>query len=297
MEKFKYVDLVEEGDTAGTRYLKPLESDDPWDLRFELVDSAALGPVQYAAISYTWGAQPATKTITVNGQILLIRPNLFHCLFHIPLEARESQWKYLWVDAICISQANLGERNKQVSRMGDIYREATVVYAWLGLRDPSDAYNIVTEIRRHTQEIIELPYWTRTWVMQELVLAKEVEVRWGAYTYDWQDFLQMLHKSDEHSNGEPQSNWFSDLSTPRELIHHANLPLYKLLVLSDNSTCEDRRDQVFALMGMLDEKEHRPLSRFFPDYGIVRIEPRSGSGDHSNTPDFWFLASNHALAS
>lgn len=40
--------------------------------------------------------------------------------------------KPLWVDAICISQHNVDERNREVSRMRDIYNSAFCTVAWLG---------------------------------------------------------------------------------------------------------------------------------------------------------------------
>ena len=40
--------------------------------------------------------------------------------------------RYLWVDAICIDQKNIQERNQQVPRMDSIYGGATGVCVWLG---------------------------------------------------------------------------------------------------------------------------------------------------------------------
>lgn len=39
---------------------------------------------------------------------------------------------FLWVDAICINQADVVERNSQVKLMGDLYSNATRVIIWLG---------------------------------------------------------------------------------------------------------------------------------------------------------------------
>jgi hypothetical protein len=38
----------------------------------------------------------------------------------------------IWIDAICINQNDVQERNEQVGMMGDIYRKCTDVVAWLG---------------------------------------------------------------------------------------------------------------------------------------------------------------------
>ena len=46
---------------------------------------------------------------------------------------------FLWIDAICINQANIQEKNHQVPLMADVYRRAEHVCVWLGERsDDSD---------------------------------------------------------------------------------------------------------------------------------------------------------------
>ena len=42
---------------------------------------------------------------------------------------------HFWVDALCIDQNNIPERNAQVSRMKDIYERARTVVVWLGPAD------------------------------------------------------------------------------------------------------------------------------------------------------------------
>ncbi|EHK97015.1 putative Heterokaryon incompatibility protein 6, OR allele [Glarea lozoyensis 74030] len=42
------------------------------------------------------------------------------------------RWKYFWIDAICINQDDIPERNSQVQRMGDLYTNASFVMVWLG---------------------------------------------------------------------------------------------------------------------------------------------------------------------
>jgi hypothetical protein len=44
--------------------------------------------------------------------------------------------KYLWIDAICINQANKDEKAQQIPLKGRIYEEARVVNIWLGKSDP-----------------------------------------------------------------------------------------------------------------------------------------------------------------
>ena len=40
--------------------------------------------------------------------------------------------RVLWIDAICIDQSSMDERNQQVELMGDVYSKARRVILWLG---------------------------------------------------------------------------------------------------------------------------------------------------------------------
>ena len=96
---------------------------------------------QHHAISYTWGPptyQAAQNGMTnerccpiiCNGQVLLITENLLHCLYHVTDESL-----YLWIDAICINQDDIAERNSQILMMTEIYATAKMVIVWLGEED------------------------------------------------------------------------------------------------------------------------------------------------------------------
>lgn len=87
----------------------------------------------YEALSYMWGPHDS-KTISLGGQTFPVRENLWQALFHLRLE--ESS-RLLWIDAICINQADESERNHQVMQMGQIFSRASRVLAWLGLDDPN----------------------------------------------------------------------------------------------------------------------------------------------------------------
>jgi hypothetical protein len=87
----------------------------------------------YAAVSYTWGSTSSTKLVQINGKPFYVHTNLYNLLHHLRHHG-ESRW--LWIDAICIDQANLAERNFHVKLMAQIYVEAQCALVWLGL--PSD---------------------------------------------------------------------------------------------------------------------------------------------------------------
>lgn len=86
---------------------------------------------QYIAISYTWGNIGATKQvlITCNGVRVPVSENLFTVLRRLRHPLRNAN---VWVDALCINQADVSERTHQVGLMGDIYRNSRETVIWLG---------------------------------------------------------------------------------------------------------------------------------------------------------------------
>ena len=83
---------------------------------FDLEDA-----LEFSALSYCWGDQVPDRIIRVNGEEVLVTPNLESALKHL---RRASERRLLWVDAICINQTDVDERNAQVARMHTIYQKA-----------------------------------------------------------------------------------------------------------------------------------------------------------------------------
>ncbi|PMD56072.1 uncharacterized protein K444DRAFT_484794, partial [Hyaloscypha bicolor E] len=95
----------------------------------------------FTALSYTWGAEDNEKEISLNGLSKTVRLNLARFLRHArddmnsyPSGSASSHAPigYLWIDALCINQENVRERNAQVAIMRDIYKEAKRIVRWLG---------------------------------------------------------------------------------------------------------------------------------------------------------------------
>ncbi|KAK5127145.1 hypothetical protein LTR85_008505 [Meristemomyces frigidus] len=87
---------------------------------------------QYDALSYVWGSSKAVRTVLINGQRTSITLSLFLALQHLQLEEEDV---VLWIDQLCINQADAAERSSQVTLMGEIYARAARVVAWLGEAD------------------------------------------------------------------------------------------------------------------------------------------------------------------
>ena len=177
-------------------------------------------PPAYSAVSYCWGALPpesALKKIFIDGNEVYIRSTLRSFLKTLEYLNPEVS---IWIDAICINQDDVKERNDQISIMGKIYREAQEVYVWLGKGDDDTNYAIdhiedfslqTSQSDRETfsvyfDKVIRSPYWTRRWVIQEFVLAKNLTIVRGSRQIKWRNLVKGVEKvlgknpSNEHSS-------------------------------------------------------------------------------------------------
>ncbi|XP_014553941.1 hypothetical protein COCVIDRAFT_40077 [Bipolaris victoriae FI3] len=97
----------------------------------------------YKALSYEWGRKDITKYIIVNGIRVQVTHNLEAALRRIRKSDSEV---ILWVDAVCINQQDLDERNSQVAMMSKLYSKTTLTYAWLGEDDDGSAQRVFSLI-------------------------------------------------------------------------------------------------------------------------------------------------------
>jgi hypothetical protein len=116
----------------------------------------------YDALSYEWGDPNGAKhNILLDGQPLEVRDNLFHALKMLrafPAEYQKlpnqkppalfDETRLLWIDAICINQKDIQERNHQVRMMSHIYKWAWYVRVWLGgwTKGDTEAFELMREI-------------------------------------------------------------------------------------------------------------------------------------------------------
>jgi Heterokaryon incompatibility protein (HET) len=244
---------------------------------------------QYFAISYTWGPPKETDIIALNGEPFSIRRNLWDLLQHFRLP---HQSRTLWIDAICIDQSSIPERNAQVRIMGRIFAQAECVLVWLGEEDDGsdkamkalrrfDHQELSPEdfdqTRRWKKEITALMrrnYWSRTWVIQELFLASQLEVHCGKTSISWralERFANYLQALPDHTWSSRES--VTDLAAIKStfafrLIQQKQISkvpdLIDLMELSRFSQCEDPRDRVFALLSLADRKSNG--DSLVPDY-------------------------------
>lgn len=83
----------------------------------------------YEALSYTWGTTKRKESILLDHYPFEVTPNLYLALQNF---RHVKETRLLWVDAICIDQDSIEERNHQVQNMRAIYQQAIQVLVWLG---------------------------------------------------------------------------------------------------------------------------------------------------------------------
>ncbi|RYP60659.1 hypothetical protein DL770_009948 [Monosporascus sp. CRB-9-2] len=91
---------------------------------------------EYHALSYYWGPPTVTGRIRCNEVEIPVTANLFSALQNL---CHPEKGMLIWIDALCINQADNAERAQQVGIMRHIYSKAIEVLVWLGpAADESD---------------------------------------------------------------------------------------------------------------------------------------------------------------
>jgi hypothetical protein len=84
----------------------------------------------FDALSYLWGEQSAEDpTIRIDGVDHPATRNCYDALLQI---RKRFSGIGIWVDRICINQADDRERSHQVQLTGMVYRRARTIFVWLG---------------------------------------------------------------------------------------------------------------------------------------------------------------------
>lgn len=290
--------------------VEPESADSDLQTRLEVVDLDK--DMAYEAMSYTWGDPKDQVPLQVRSQTVSIPRNLEIALKRLRHSDRR---RYIWADAVCINQADIAERGQQVSIMRNIYTKARRVLVWLGQDKTSFArlaFTTICDIVRSwrppnnphrfssykeafepqkegiridedgwtaLQAMFQTEYFTRFWVIQELVLGQNATVVWGDHSISWG--LVGIGAAWLLTRG-----WATNPDWPISAAYNAFLiyvlPLARRSAISSFSKLDlsavlattmgkfkstDARDRIFALLGMPfsgndPEKEHLVT----PDY-------------------------------
>lgn len=81
----------------------------------------------FSALSYVWGPPSESQLIRVNDDTVGVRKSLYDFLHR----ACDLALDHIWIDALCINQTDIEERNHQVQQMTLLYQNASEVVIWL----------------------------------------------------------------------------------------------------------------------------------------------------------------------
>ncbi|KAK4497807.1 hypothetical protein PRZ48_010461 [Zasmidium cellare] len=121
-------------------------------VRCQLNHSSLTEQPHYETISYCWGDATLRGQIEINGHVTDVTSSAYEAIRRMRLRDAE---RTLWIDAICIKQADLEERSLQVHSMGKIYRNATGNLIHLGGQEDLDTSEVAATlqtIRRRMQQ-------------------------------------------------------------------------------------------------------------------------------------------------
>ncbi|KAI0435513.1 heterokaryon incompatibility protein-domain-containing protein [Xylaria telfairii] len=253
----------------------------------------------FQALSYTWGEPRFTETLVVNKVYFLrITPNLRDALYRFRLPSNSRR---LWVDAVRINQQDEEEKGKQIPFMDVIYRGASAVLVWLGnyptqaacLKSIKAYPRLVSKERgpdsrvgrqEHSEllmsisSVVQLPWFSRRWIVQEAVLNPDVmlcccneELSWvrlanclGIISRPPPD-MKPLHTLLAMANLWKRWVFNSDVAS--------NNGIFDLLEAFDHFQCFDDRDRLFALGGLATDvsmglRSHPGLLPLYVNYTV-----------------------------
>lgn len=205
--------------------------------------------ISYEALSWRWGNESKDEFAiiikTKDGE----RKKRVSYTLGLALKYLRYQTKprMIWIDALCINQANFDERSSQVAMMDRLYTGASQICVWLG-QDDSDSRKAIKFIKEEINELrdfdklcknskhaekwrallglMQRDWFSRRWVVQELALARRATVYCGPDQIEWRELaiaielfvevesathrLSELMKKDDRFNVIP--NWFEHIS-------------------------------------------------------------------------------------
>ena len=107
---------------------------------------------KYQALSYAWGDIRDVSSIQVDGCPFQVSRNLKDFLVSY---RTNNACPVLWIDAVCINQHDILERNAQIRLMKRVYEGADIVLIWLG--PEADATELAIKQIQHVYHDFWLP--------------------------------------------------------------------------------------------------------------------------------------------
>lgn len=237
-------------------------------LEMRTVDIDDKDPPSYLALSYVWGPGPPSCAITVDGRNFFIRTNLYDFLCSFARLPDNQNQPLLWIDQLCINQEDFPERNQQVQLMSQIYRRCESLIMWLGLSVYGDVYEFSTKTHKldFVHRFLEFTYFSRLWVVQEVMLAKKAQILCGDVWVDWHEIRKLMFTQ---WSSLPRARFLFLLSKETDdLGPDFHLSLYECISRFYELGCENPRDRVYGFLGLLQQDESFQVGYAKPVYEV-----------------------------
>ncbi|UQC81799.1 uncharacterized protein CLUP02_07285 [Colletotrichum lupini] len=299
--------------------------------RFALAVDGSATPIVYTALSYTWGPNAFDEAIECEGHVKNITKSLAVALRAFRQEDRSV---VMWIDQICINQDDNEEKAQQIPLMSRIYQNAMNTVIWLGESTSNSASAIKlledarlllqftektigpdefeglnlpsesSEVWKALWDFLSRPWFTRLWIIQEVILSFDSWVVCGNHMATW-DVLSLacLHLwtcgisrwlGEKFNSGSRALDHQRDLcesvqhlSSMKSSYHSTAMPLFDLLIESREAKCYDNRDKVYGLLGVCQDQDRSairpsyadefPVTHLYRDITIRHLDNNKGS--------------------
>lgn len=253
----------------------------------------------FQALSYTWGHNSFTHNIIVNGVKLPVADNLFSFLQH---RWEDNQCIDIWVDAICINQNDLLEKNHQIPMMNVIYMRASELIIWLGPPSfdselaiqsifeigsvsPYDKLiNVENDEWQAIQSLLDRPWWKRIWIVQELAMGAmgiglgNAAIHCGQAHVPWTNVVvavaRMKAHQDDHRQTFPAITDILELDSLRDTAGHfllkpSSQAWFDLVCRYRSFQASNKRDKIYAIWNMFTIPSNRLETRY--DESVAKV--------------------------
>jgi hypothetical protein len=340
--RFRHSPLVDPSNEIRLVTLHPA-LDDRYDIICTLQSVRLDNVGEFEALSYVWGSTGRKLSILLENQEFEVTQNLAHAIRHLrPVSSNKFEARTLWIDAICIDQQNIDERNQQVRRMDIIYKRAKQVIVWLGnysepedelvefpeewgfqklkpgsLESTQEAFKLARDLARsydfeldkfdlsihpsdnfrtwgYLCQLFCRPWYRRLWVFQEVNLARQALMLCGECTIDWNRLLRAARAmyasigsavSSIRNEQIRRSGLVLDSAQRGFNLHPTKREVGNLIALmkkTNTSNCEDPRDKLIGLLGVMPEADRddiaadysKSVDQVYSDWAWKRITRR-----------------------
>lgn len=287
--------------------LCPGEADGPIHCKYHVVRLDDL-KLSYETLSYAWHDDgndgTSSSTIYIDKKSVEVSRTLYRAVKRL---RQIHNMRYLWIDAICINQADDREKTQQVNMMRRIYSQCDQCVIWLGSLgstssvDAQAALDTITWIAGEQTEtpqwirdasrrngaasalktLITAPWWNRIWTVQEAILPPQAILYWGPLQLPWNLLHQAAQKMveggapggipGEFDKNSSLGDVCAALSGLRFSPHES---LLHLLWRWRYRRATDPRDKVYALMGIRDDLAQTTMRSCDYEVDVVALYSR-----------------------